>query len=118
MKIRFYAIVCIIACFLCGCSSTERGTDSLSDYRPMVFVNDAFYGDSGKTLSELPNNVDNIGTILKTISQNEPMPEENFCSNNCPTGSEIYFDEETSEKIYIRISSSNDEKYSVYEMID
>lgn len=119
MKIKFHAIIlCIIVCFLCACGSNEEDINSLSDYRPMIFVNDIFYGDSGEVLSELPDGADSIGTILKTISQNEPMLEENFCSNNCPPGSEIYFDEETPEKIYIRITSASDEKYSVYEIID
>ncbi len=84
----------------------------------MVFVNDAFYGDSGKTISELPANVNSIGTITNTVSQSAPLPEENFYSNNCPTGSEIYCDDEIPERIYIKLSSLDNEEYSIYERID
>lgn len=118
MRIKIYVLACIIACFFCGCASNRGSTDTLSDYRPMVFVNDTYYGDSGETLSELPSNVNCIGTITKTVSQSEALPKENFYSNNCPTGSEIYYDEEIPEKIYIRLSSLEDEKYSMYERID
>lgn len=118
MRIAVYALVCVIALSFCGCASNEGNTDTLSDYRPMVFVNDVFYGDSGKTISELPANVNSIGTITNTVSQSEPLPEENFYSNNCPTGSEIYCDDEVPEKIYIKLSSLDDEEYSIYERID
>ena len=99
-------------------SESISQNDTLSDYRPMVFVNDAFYGDSGKTISELPANVNSIGTITNTVSQSAPLPEENFYSNNCPTGSEIYCDDEIPERIYIKLSSLDNEEYSIYERID
>ena len=99
-------------------SESISQNDTLSDYRPMVFVNDASYGDSGKTISELPANVNSIGTITNTVSQSDPLPEDNFYSNNCPTGSEIYCDDEIPERIYIKLSSLDNEEYSIYERID
>ena len=78
MRILVYALVCVIALSFCGCASNEGDTDTLSDYRPMVFVNDAFYGDSGKTISELPANVNSIGTITNTVSQSAPCRKKIF----------------------------------------
>lgn len=118
MKRRFYVLICVIACLFCSCGLSEEDTDILGDYRPMVFVNDTLYGESGEVVYGLQNNAKIIGTIVNIVSQNEPMIEKNFYSNNCPIGSEIYYDEETPEKIYIRILSSNEEKYSIYEIID
>ena len=84
----------------------------------MVFVNDSLYGETGETLLELPSGADNIGSILKKISQDEPMVNENFYSNSCPVGSEIYYDKESPAIIYVKVGSSENEMYSVYETID
>ncbi len=119
MKKLLSILISLLAVFvLCSCASNKDEADNLSDYRPMVFVNDSLYGETGETLLELPSGADNIGSILKKTSQDEPMVNENFYSNSCPVGSEIYYDKESPEIIYVKVGSSENEMYSVYETID
>lgn len=118
MKTKLILVSLIAALMLCSCKSSRDAINQLSDYRPMVFVNDTLYGETSKVVSELPSGVERIGTIIKIVSQSEPMINENFCSNNCPIGSEIYYSEETPGTVFIKIVSPDIEQYSVYEIIN
>lgn len=118
MKIKLVLTLIVVAIVLCSCASNPGSDNNLSDYRPMIFVNDSLYGETGEILFEVPNGTESIGTILKTVSQNEPMVNKNYYSNNCPVGSELYYDEKSPSALYVKIGLVENERYSVYEAID
>jgi len=116
---RFVSILLLLSgfCILGACSNTKTDQGTLTDHRPMVFVNDLLYAETADVVSELPSGTTLIGTIEKLISQSEDMLEENFCSNNLPIGSEIYYDSSNPDQIYIKLTTNSNVQYSIYEVI-
>lgn len=88
---------------------------TVGDYRPMVFVNGALYGDTGEYAIALTDNWKHIGDIENVISQQEPMIKEEFTSNMLDIGDEIYSSDSDPSKIYVKISTSN---FLIYEVLE
>ncbi len=84
-----------------------------TDRRPMLYVNDILYLEYvyEKTL---PEGVNLIGTIKKTVDQSE-QPAENFTSNTAfaSVGSKIYANKDVST-LYVEVSDYNFDGYMVY----
>ena len=87
----------------------------LGDYKPMIFIQDILYGDTGNVINDLPDNSDMIGVIETVVPQNAPMVKENNTSNLVQAGSEVYAVPSDSCKIYVRLP---DGRYSIYEEIE
>lgn len=101
---------------LIACTVTEhKEVGNNPDYRPMVFVNNQLFGDTGETVSSLPEGWKLLGAIKKVIKQNEPMEHEEFTSNSLTIGDEIYINEQENNRIYVKI---DDGKYLLYEIIN
>ncbi|MDR2572221.1 MAG: hypothetical protein LBD23_18250 [Oscillospiraceae bacterium] len=83
----------------------------LSDYRPMIYVQDTLYGETADVVSILPNQAYILGAVEKVVPQTVPMVKENFVSNVMPAGSDIYSTDEYSNVIYVRLYNGN---YSIY----
>ena len=111
-------ILCLsIAITMMACSANNDGANVSSDYKPMVYVQDVIYGDTGKVIDALPSDALLIGSIEKAVSQNEPMVEENYTSNSLPVGSEIYTSESEVSMIYIKLSGTSSDQFLIYEVI-
>jgi len=59
------------------------------DLRPMIFVNDTLYLDTGKVYQHKLDNFIYIGEVTSVVSENEE-PAENFQANYVSVGSEVY----------------------------
>ena len=116
-KIGLHILCLLIAITMMACSANSNDTNGASDYKPMVYVQDTIYGDTGKVISTLPSEAILIGSIEKTVPQNEPIVEENFTSNALPVGSEIYMSESAAFVIYIKLSGTSPSQFLIYEVI-
>lgn len=102
-----------------ACSSKKGTTNNeLSDYRPMIYVQDNLYGETADVVSTLPDGVTYIGKVEKVVPQNEPMARENFTSNALPEGSEIYCNESEPDVVYVKLSDTTQQQYSKYTIIE
>ncbi|KPU46066.1 hypothetical protein OXPF_05490 [Oxobacter pfennigii] len=118
-KIALFLIGVSMVLMISACFS-EKGTakNELSDYRPMIYVQDALYGGTADVISILPDEAVYIGTVEKVVPQNEPMVRENFVSNTLSAGSEIYYSESDPNVIYVKLSDTSQEQYSKYIAIE
>lgn len=118
-KIGLLIISLCIVLFISACTKeNDLHKDELSDYKPMVYVQDQLYGDTGDVSSALPNGAVAIGTIQKVVPQNEPMVDENLISNTLPVGSEVFADELNPHIIYVKISNKSLDQYLAYEAME
>lgn len=98
-----------------ACSSENISTkNDMSDYRPMIYVQNSLYGETAEVVNTLPKEAVSIGDIEKNVPQTEPMIQENFTSNCLPIGSEIFYKEADASMIYVKLSNG---EYSVYTAI-
>jgi len=88
------------------------------DYRPMVYVQDALYGETADAINTLPEEAVFIGTIGSIVPRNEPMVRENFTSNLLPIGSQVFCDEADLTIVYVLLPLNSKAQYSVYEAIE
>jgi hypothetical protein len=117
-KVAFFIIGVSLILMISACSSVKGTTSNeLSDYRPMIYVQDNLYGETSDVISTLPGGATYIGTVNKVVPQNEPMVRENFTSNALAVGSEIYYNESDPGVVYIKLSDTTEEQYSKYIVI-
>lgn len=116
-KIVLFFIGVSIILLALSCTKTGTNNNDLSDYRPMVYVQDNLYAETADVTSILPDQAIYIGKVERVIPQNEPMQRENFTSNALPVGSEIYYSESEPTIIYVSLLDTNEEKYSMYTII-
>lgn len=108
--------ICIIA--MCSaCNSSDVQQNELSDYKPMIYVENNLYGETGKVHNSISDEVSFIGTIEKLVPQDEEMCREEFSSNAMPLGSEIYLDETNPEIAYVKFLQEGKEMYAEYAII-
>ena len=116
---RAYGVLFMSVCMvllLSACSEDKVATENeLSDYRPMIYVQDKLFGETADVISNLPEKAVSVGTIEKVVPQNEPMERTNFTSNLLQIGSEIYCDEADPSVVYVKLP---DVRYSVYSTIE
>lgn len=118
-KTGLFLMSLCMALWVIACSGHEDVSESeLSDYRPMLYVQDNLYGETSDTVNTLSDDAVCIGTIVRVVSQNEPMIHENFTSNLLQEGSEIYFDETSLDTVYVKLMDSPEEQYAVYIIIE
>lgn len=113
----FFVSINLIFIILACSSKKEADNEILSDYRPMIYVQNSLYGETGDVVDVLPNDMIYIGAIESIVSQNEPMRLENFTSNTLSVGSEIYTSKSNSEVIYVKLLNSDQVRYSIYVVI-
>ena len=109
------AICIVVMCSACNGSSEQQ--NELSDYKPMIYIKNNLYGDTGNIHNSISDAASLIGTIEKLVPQDEEMSKEEFSSNVMPVGSEIYFDEENPEFVYIKFLQEGKEMYAEYAII-
>jgi len=109
--IAFFIFMVIVS----GNNHPEIPPVTLNDYKPMIFIQDTLYGDTGYVVNDFPDNSDLIGEIKTVMPQNAPMVKENNTSNLVQAGSEVYAVPSDSSKIYVRLP---DGRYSIYEEIE
>lgn len=108
--------VCIVV--MCsGCNGSDKQQNELSDYKPMIYVENNLYGDTGNIYDSISDSVSLIGTIEKFVPQDEKMGEEEFSSNAMPVGCEVYLDETNPEMVYVKFLKEGKEMYAEYEII-
>lgn len=120
MKKTALLLICVSMILMITACSSKKGTanNELSDYRPMIYVQDNLYGETADVVSTLPEGTTYIGKVEKVVPQNEPMVRENFTSNALSEGSEIYYNESDSDVVYIKLSDTTEEQYSKYTIIE
>ncbi|GAA4296903.1 hypothetical protein GCM10023142_36110 [Anaerocolumna aminovalerica] len=118
-KIALFLIGISIVLTISGCSSKndDNSNNELSDYKPMIYVQDNLYGETSDVVDALPDETVYIGTINKLVSQSEPMVHENFTSNTLPEGSELYYNESDPDVVYVKLPDTNQVRYSKYTII-
>lgn len=103
--------------FLTACTDRDDVEhNTLSDYKPMLFVQGQLYADTGNVIQSLPSEIVEIGEVKKLVSQNEPMLEDEFTSNTLPIGSLIFSNESNFNIVYIQLEGKDD--YLVYELLN
>ena len=106
----------IVMTGISGCSSYEEALEETDDrYPPMIYVCDAYYIARGETTQTLTDEWEYIGSIEEKISVREKMEKINFTANELDVGTEIYYNEDESEKVYAKFS---EEKYIAYEKVE
>lgn len=109
--------LCIVLLVMACSKDEDTPINALSDYRPMIYVQNSLYGDTGRTTA-LPDGAVLIGTIQKTVRQNEPMVKENFTSNTFPVGSEVFSNELDTKFIYVKMPDNSPEQYATFEFLE
>lgn len=119
MKKMCIFLICLSMFFSIAACSAEKGKEKneLNDYRPMIYVKDKLYGETGDTVTTIPNEAVYIGAVEKVVPQNKAMVKENFTSNLLPVGSEIYYNKADSNIIYVKVLDTTQEQYSKYIVI-
>ncbi len=116
-KIALFLIGISSVLTISGCSSKKDNSNELSDYKPMLYVQDNLYGETSDVVDALPDGTVYIGTINKLVSQSEPMVHENFTSNALPESSELYYNESNPDVVYVKLLDTNQVRYSKYTII-
>ena len=83
-------------------------------YRPMVYLNNQLYSDSGKQCMSLPEEWICTGEINKRVSAEGPMVEKNFTSNCIDEGASVFENEKVKECIYV----NDGESYIMFELLN
>lgn len=103
----FFISIILIICF---CLSIER----YDCYRPMIYVNDQLYGDSGEQCMSLPEEWVCTGEIKTRVSSDTPIVEKNFTSNCINEGARVFENEKVKECIYVNDGKS----YIMFELLN
>lgn len=112
--IGLFVLFLVAACTACE----DTAKTQLSDYRPMLYVQDNLYGETSDIVNSLPDDAVYLGSIERVVSQSEPMIRKNFTSNVLGKGCEIYGDKATSDTVYVKLVNISAEQYSVYVIIE
>lgn len=125
MKKTALFLICVSMILMITACSSKKDTSNneLSDYKPMIYVQDNLYGETADVVSTLPDGATYIGKVEKVVPQNEPMVREDFTSNALPEGSEIYYNESDPDVVYVKLSDTTQqdttqEQYSKYTIIE
>lgn len=120
VSVRIVLFIVLIGVSFVACSdeSVDSIDESLKDYKPMVYVSDILYEDSGEIVNVLPDGAFYVGKIMQVVPQNKTMDQENFTANVPIMDSEIYQVDNDSNTIYIKVSSGSREQYAVYTLLE
>lgn len=103
--------IVVLALLFGGCSLQEERWD----YRPMIFFNDAFYGETHIVISAVPEGWTKTDEVTKQVPSHEPPLKENGTSNSLYAGTPIYTNPESPELIYAELEG---EKFIAYVFIE
>ncbi len=104
-------ILLVFILLFSGCMPQKE----LWDYRPMIYFNDAFYGETNTVLSSLPEGWTETSEVEKNVPSHEPPPEENRVSNSLNAGTPLYTNADSPELIYAEIGEN---KFIAYVLIE
>ena len=124
-KIASIIMAACIVVMCSGCNGSDKQQNELSDYKPMIYVENNLYGDTGNIYDSISDTASLIGTIEKLVPQNEKkvkiqnekMGKEDFSSNAMPVGCEVYLDETNPEMVYVKFLKEGKEMYAEYAII-
>ena len=108
---KLFLFIFAFSLLLSGCAPQKE----LWDYRPMVYLGDAFYGETNFVLSSAPNGWTKTDEVTKQMPSHEPPLKENGTSNSLYAGTPIYTNPDSPELIYAELEG---EKFIAYVFIE
>lgn len=108
---KMLCFIVVLALLFGGCSLQEEHWD----YRPMIFFNDAFYGETHIVISAVPEGWTKTDEVTKQVPSHEPPLKENGTSNSLYAGTPIYTNPKSPKLIYAEIDKN---KFNAYELIE
>ena len=122
MKRRYAVLLLVVltAVALFALSSERpNSSEELGTYEPMIYADGMFYHQTGRWNHNLPKGWAECGTIAKTVSRTEKLPEEYLVSNCCAEGLRVFSfqDDEGQRKQGLYVELGKD-YYRYYDLID
>ena len=112
MKKSILTILLLYMGVISACSTKSSNEEANWLYRPMIYIQNEMYGETGKGVDSLPEEAVLLGRIEKIVSQIEPMVKENLTANTDLEGMEVFGEEKDKKTVYIQVKEST--RFHIY----